>query len=160
MIRLFEPSDTNEMIKLAKQHGREMEITEELPWDDVYFTTAFRKLMIDPINTCFVVEQEGKLIGYAVIFFHTKIWNPTLYGQIAYFYIQDGERNKWLADSLWNACVEKCKEKGAKFFESSVCAFGKDYKGSQDQIERASSYFEHKKGEHCGNWFVHKVEEY
>jgi GNAT superfamily N-acetyltransferase len=159
MIRNFEPSDMNQLVKLARAHAKEMKVCDELPFDDVYYIKSLRSLLVDPINHCFVVEKEEHLIGYAIIFFHTKIWNPTMYGQMAFFYLMEGERNKWLADSLFNACVDKCKNVGAQFFESSVCAWTENYKGSKDPIERASTYFEHKKGEHCGNIFVHNLEE-
>lgn len=159
MIRNFHPRDMNQLIKLAREHAKEMQVCDELPFDDVYYTKTMREMLIDDQTLCLVYEQQGQLIGYAIIYFHTKVWNPTLYAEMAYFYIMAGERNKFLADSLWNACIQRCKEAGAKFFESSVCAFTKEYKGATDPIDRASTYFEHKKGEHCGNVFVHQLED-
>jgi GNAT superfamily N-acetyltransferase len=149
----------NALIKLAREHAKEMRVTDELPFDDIHYTSSIRKFLIDPSTACFVVERGDYLIGYAIIYSNTKVWNPTLYCEMAYFYIMEGERNKMLADSLWKACIDKAHEWGAKWFETNVSAWGKDYLGSQEPIERASRYFEHKQGDHCGNMFVHKLEE-
>lgn len=159
MIREFQPNDMNNLIRLAKEHAQEMRVCDELPFDDVYYAKIMRELLIDDSTISLVYEQGGVLIGYSIAYLHTKIWNPTLFAEMAYFYLMAGERNKMMADMLWNETVKKCREAGARFFESSVCAWGKDFQGSTDAIERASVYFEHKNGNHCGNIFVHRLEE-
>ena len=159
MIREFQPTDMNNLIKLAKEHAREMQVCDELPFDDVYYAKVMRELLIDDSTICLVFQKGDYLIGYSIAYLHTKIWNPTAFAEMAYFYIMEGERNKVIADMLWSETVKQCRDNGAQFFESSVCAWTKDYEGSTDAIERASTYFEHKNGKHCGNIFVHKIEE-
>jgi hypothetical protein len=149
----------NALIRIAKEHAKEMNVCDELPFDDVYYAKVMREMIIDDSTICLVYDQGGVLIGYSIAYLHTKVWNPTLFAEMAYFYLAAGERNKMMADMLWNETIRKCKEYGAKFFESSVCAWTRDYQGSTDAIERASVYFEHKNGSHCGNIFVHRLEE-
>ena len=62
---------------------------------------------------CLVVEKNNEIIGYAIFYLHTKLWNPTLFGQLAFFYILDGERNKMVADMLWAEVIAVCKKHGA-----------------------------------------------
>ena len=80
-----------------------------------------------------------------------------MFGQLAFFYFLDGERNKVVADMLWAEVMDTCKKHGAQFFESDICAFNKDWIGSADAIDRASTYFEHKNGSHCGNHYIHRI---
>jgi len=159
MIREFRPTDMNALIRLAKEHAKEMSVLDELPFDDVHYANVMKEMLIDDQTICLVYDQGGVLIGYSIAYLHTKVWNPTLFAEMAYFYLVAGERNKMMADMLWSETVKRCKEYGAQFFESSVCAWTKDYQGSSDAIERASTYFEHKNGNHCGNIFVHRLEE-
>lgn len=158
MIREFQPSDMNNLIKLAKEHAYEMGVCDELPFDDVYFASAMKELLIDDDTICLVKDQGNMLIGYSFVYLHTKIWNPTLFAEMMTFYVIDSEKNKIIADMLWSETIKQCKERGAKFIESNITGWTKNYQGS-NFIEKASDYFEYKNGNHCGNIFVHKLEE-
>ena len=158
MIREFKPQDLNGIIRLGRYHARETGVQDALPFDDVYATKNLRQLFVDPNVKCLVVEKNDEIIGYAIFMLHTKLWNPTLFGELYFFYIIDGERNKMVADMLWSEMIAVCKKHGAQFFESDVTAWTKDYIGSKDAVDRVSTYYEHKRGEHCGNHYVHRIE--
>lgn len=160
MVRDFEPNDMNAFIKCAKEHCKEIQILDELPFDDGHFIKVWRQVAMDPDIICLVYEQGNVIIGYAIGSFHSKIWNPTLYCQLDHFYLHKNERNPYMADNLWNEFVKKAKERGARFIESTVLAHGKDYQGNQDVIKRAGTFFEHKQGNFCGEAYVHNLGEY
>tara|TARA_R110000803_G_scaffold84303_2_gene150473 strand:- start:2890 stop:3369 length:480 start_codon:yes stop_codon:yes gene_type:complete len=157
MIRFFEPQDINGLVRLARYHSKELEQDGVLPIDDVYLTRNLRRLLMDSTVQCLVVEEKDEIIGYAIFYLHTKLWNPTLFGQLAFFYILEGARNKYVADQLWNEIIAVCKKSGAQFFESDICAFNAEWHGSEKAIDRASTYFEHKNGDHCGNHYIHRI---
>lgn len=160
MIREFEPNDMNMFIKCAREHCNEMGILEELPFDDVHFIKLWRQVAMDPDIITLVYTKGDIIIGYAIGSFHVKIWNPTLYCQLDHFYLHASERNAYMADNLWNEFVKKAKERGARFIESTVLAHGKDFKGKEEVIKRAGTFYEHKKGAFCGEAFVHDLGEY
>ena len=101
MIRFFEPQDINGLVRLARYHSKELEQDGVLPIDDVYLTRNLRKMLMDSSVQCIVVEKNDEIIGYAIFYLHTKLWNPTLFGQLAFFYILEGERNKYPTDQGW-----------------------------------------------------------
>jgi len=159
MIREFRPTDMNRIIRLAREHEQESGVQSILPIDDVYFTNAVRDALIDVNHKLFVAETNGEVVGYALIGVTQKIWNPTMYGDVFFFYIHQSIRNKYLADSLWNQCVIWFKEQGCRFMECSVALFDNNFQGVDNYIERASKYFEHKGASHMGNHFVLNLEE-
>jgi len=157
VIREFETKDLNGILNIAKYHAGELEFQSVIPIDDVYLSKQLKRILMNDGIKCLVVEKHNDIIGYAIFYLHTKLWNPTLFGQLAFFYILDGERNKVVADMLWAEVMDTCKKHGAQFFESDICAFNKDWIGSADAIDRASTYFEHKNGSHCGNHYIHRI---
>jgi len=157
MIKEFQPSDINGILTLMKHHSGEVGFQSVLPIDDVYLASQLKRILMNDSIKCLVMEKGDDIIGYAIFYLHTKLWNPTLFGQLAFFFILDGERNKIIADMLWNEMISICKSNGAQFFESDICAFNKDWQGSTDSIHRASTYFEHKNGSHCGNHYIHRI---
>jgi len=85
MIRAFEPSDMNEIIALARENAKEANVDSILPIDDVYFTKTLKSLLVKHNNHCIVAEHNGKIVGYSLIGFITKVWNNTLYGDVYFF---------------------------------------------------------------------------
>lgn len=159
MIRKFEPSDMNRVCSLVREHAKEAGVDQHLPVDDVFFTKTVRQILMNPANHCFVAEQDGTIIGYSLVGLITKLWNPTLYGDVYFFYIHNSVRNKYIADSLFAETVKVCKEAGAGWMEWSVSLFDKEFRGVTPYIERASAYFEHKGAEPCGEIFVYDLED-
>lgn len=158
MIRPFQPKDMNAVVSLAREHGREAGIEKVLPIDDIHFTKTLKTLLIEPGNQLFVAEQNGTIIGYALVGVTTKVWNPTQYGDIYFFYIHNTLRNKFLADGLFKQCQTWFKEQGCRFFECSVSLFDENFKGVDQYIKRASTYFEHKGCNYAGDHFVVDLE--
>ena len=156
MIRDFEPKDMNAILKLVREHATEAEV-DHLPVDDVFFKDVVRNALIQDNNKCFVVEKGGQIVGYSFVGLLTKLWNPTLYADVYFFYVHNSVRNKFLADSLYEATCSWAYQNGANWIEFSVALFDKKFKGMDDYVERASTYFEHKGGSHCGNIFVQEL---
>jgi len=157
VIRKFEPKDMNEVLKLVREHAAEAEVFQNLPIDDVYAKETIRKALIDEANQAIVVEKGGEIVGYSLVGLATKIWNPTLYAEVYFFYVKNGVRNKYLADSLHEATCSWAYQNGAQWIEFSVALFDEKYQGNEEYIKRASTYFEHKGGSACGNIFVQEL---
>lgn len=157
MIREFEPSDLNQIIKLVRDHAVEANVHTHLPVDDVYFKDMVRAVLIEDNNKCFVVERGGSVVGYSLVGLTTKIWNPSLFAEVYFFYVHNTIRNKYLADSLYEKTCHWARENGAMWIEFSVSLFDGDYQGIDDYIDRASTYFEHKGSNHCGNIFAQEL---
>lgn len=158
MIRRFDAKDMNDVIRLAREHGKEAGIDKVLPIDDVYFTNALRNILIDDQNELFIAETGGQIVGYALIGVTNKIWNKTMYGDIFFFYIHEGIRNKFLADSLFDSCQRWFKEQGCRFMECSVSLFDDQFKGIEKYIDRSSMYYENKGCNWAGNHYVVDLE--
>ena len=141
MIREFEPRDMNAILKLVREHAAEAEV-DHLPVDDIFFKDVVRNALI----------QDNSFVGLL-----TKLWNPTLYADVYFFYVHNSVRNKFLADSLHEATCSWAYQNGANWIEFSVALFDKEFKGRDDYVDRASTYFEHKGGVHCGNIFVQEL---
>tara|TARA_R100001509_G_scaffold156114_2_gene119085 strand:+ start:1522 stop:1995 length:474 start_codon:yes stop_codon:yes gene_type:complete len=156
MIREFEPKDMNAILKLVREHAVEAEV-DHLPVDDIFFKDVVRNALIQDNNKCFVVEKGGEIVGYSFVGLLTKLWNPTLYADVYFFYVHNSVRNKFLADSLHEATCSWAYQNGANWIEFSVALFDKEFKGRDDYVDRASTYFEHKGGVHCGNIFVQEL---
>ena len=156
MIREFEPKDMNAILRLVREHAAEAEV-DHLPVDDIFFKDVVRNALIQDNNKCFVVEKGGQIVGYSFVGLLTKLWNPTLYADVYFFYVHNSVRNKFLADSLHEATCSWAYENGANWIEFSVALFDKEFKGRDDYVDRASTYFEHKGGVHCGNIFVQEL---
>ena len=157
MIRKFTPADINQVIRLVREHAAEAQVFQNLPVDDIYAKDNIRNALIDEANQCFVVEKGGEIVGYSLVGLATKIWNPTLYAEVYFFYVHSGMRNKFLADSLYEATCSWAYENGASWIEFSVSLFDEMFKGKEEYIDRASTYFEHKGSNHCGNIFVQEL---
>lgn len=147
----------NAVLRLVKEHAAEAEVFQNLPIDDVFAKDTIRNALIDESNQAFVVEKGGDVVGYSLVGLSTKIWNPTLYAEVYFFYVHSSMRNKYLADSLHEATCSWAYQNGAQWIEFSVALFDEHYQGKQDYIERASIYFEHKGGSRCGNIFVQEL---
>jgi len=158
MIREFQPRDINEIIAMAREHAKDADVTELLPVDDIHMTAMIKRLLIDDDKKCYVAEREGKIIGYALVGLTQKVWNPTLYGQVYFFFVHPELRNKHLADSLYNNITNWCKEQGCRFLEIGVTNFTKDFKGATEYIDRAATYYEHKGCELMGYNYVRDLE--
>lgn len=156
MIREFEPRDMNAILKLVREHAAEAEV-DHLLVDDIFFKDVVRNALIQDNNKCFVVEKGGEIVGYSFVGLLTKLWNPTLYADVYFFYVHNSVRNKFLADSLHEATCSWAYQNGANWIEFSVALFDKEFKGRDDYVDRASTYFEHKGGVHCGNIFVQEL---
>lgn len=159
MIREFEPNDTNEIIKAARKHVKELKFSEHYPFDDVHFIKYFREYMMKPNTVGLHYSQGGNIIGYIAGTIGTKMFNPSLHATIDYFWVDPEERNKYVADSLVDAFMRDVRIKGCFYVESSVMSWGKDYAPNEDSIRRASIYFERKGGLPCGNVFVFDLED-
>jgi len=157
MIREFQPKDMNQVLRLVREHASEAEVFQNLPVDEVYAKDMIRNILIQDNHKCFVVERDGEIVGYSLVGLMTKVWNPTLYADVYFFYVHNSVRNKYLADSLYDKTCDWAYQNGASWIEFSVSLFDDQYQGKTDYINRASTYFEHKGGSACGNIFVQEL---
>ena len=158
MIREFEARDINHCISLAREQAVEADVLETLPIDDVHMTKTIKNILVDPNNKCFVVEENGNMVGYALMGLSYKVWNPSLFAEVYFFFVHPTIRNKYIADSLFNKCVSYAREQGCRWIEWGVSNFTKDFKGAEKYLDRASNYFEHRGCEPCGYNFVLDLE--
>ena len=159
MVRLFQPSDMNQVLSLAREQIREAGIESVLPVDDVYFTKTVKNVLIKPTHKLFVVEEGSTLVGYALIGVTTKVWNPTAYSIIHYFFVHPSVRNPYKADALFQACAQFSKEQGCKFMEIGVSLFNQDFTVAESYVDRASKFYEHKQCNYTGDNFVYNLED-
>ena len=78
MIREFETKDLNGILNIAKYHAGELEFQSVIPIDDVYLSKQLKRILMNDGIKCLVVEKHNDIIGYAIFYLHTKLWNPTL----------------------------------------------------------------------------------
>jgi len=157
MIREFQPTDMNKILQLVREHAKEAEVFQNLPVDEVYAKEQIRHTLIQQNHQCFVVESGGEIVGYSLVGLMTKLWNPTIYAEVYFFYVHNSVRNKYLADALYDKTCSWSYQNGASWIEYSVSLFDENYEGKKTYIDRASTYFEHKGGNHCGNIFVQEL---
>lgn len=159
MVRLFQPSDMNQVLSLAREQIREAGVEDILPVDDVYFAKTVKNVLIKPNMKLFVVEDGQDIVGYALIGVTTKVWNPTAYSIVHYFFVHPDVRNPYKADALFQACVKFSREQGCRFMEIGVSLFDKDYGVSKHYVDRASKFYEAKHCEYTGDNYVYNLED-
>lgn len=150
----------NNLITCIKQHFKEMDITNELPFDDVHFVRTVKPWLMDPNTICLIYEQNNVITGYALAYLSTKLWNPTLFCELEYIYIFNHEQNPYGLKYLYDEVKKIAKERGARFLESTVLCHVKDFEGNTTYIDDLSKFYENDDSKLCGKAYVKQIGDY
>ena len=141
MIREAKPLDTDAIINLGVEHGKDAGLSISDSVDRSRIKEIYRKLLINPNVRVYVYEENGTIAGYVIGIVQTKIWNDKQFGEIMLLFVHPEVRNRFVADNLMEYAVKFFKEKGCMFYMASSMHFDDEYKRSDEYCDRASKYF-------------------
>jgi len=131
MIRDFRNEDVNDVIELAERHCQENG-TGLGDYDEQELIKLIKQIKIHPDYKGLVLEENGKVIGYACCQTHWNPWNRKKEGLIQYFYIHPSYRNGYKSKSLFDSCEHFFETMDCDYFVATAVAFNDQFEVDEE----------------------------
>ena len=141
MIREPGPQDLEKLVDLSIQHCRDSGQAGHDDIDRTYLKKQIKAMLIDPSIQPIVVEQGGKLVGYALGAVREKLWNGKRYGEVLFLFLLPEVRNKMLIDDMMSTLERFFLENNCFFMQASVMAYDAEYMQNESYVSKAKRYF-------------------
>jgi len=157
MIREPRVDDLEKLVDLSIAHCKDSGQAGHDDIDRAYLKKQIKQMMIAEHMQPIVVEQGGRLVGYAVGAIKEKLWNGKRYGELLFLFLLPEIRNKMLIDDMVSTLETWFLENNCFFMQASVMAYNKHYEQNEDYVEACSNYFEKRQMNEVGYHFVKEI---
>lgn len=158
MIRELKVTEFESFLDLAVQHNEDAGLSGHDNIDRSHCKKQLRHAFIYQNWKIYVAERDGKMIGYIAGYVDTKLWNNTLFGEVALIFVHPDYRSKLVADELFDGMVAWFSEVGCRYYLASCMSWNTEYQRNESWIERATKYFESKGMNQVGYTYVQPID--
>ena len=155
MIRDFQPTDVNQMVKCAQSHC--IDAGEGIgTFNKDRLIELIKKLNIKQGFKMFVAERNEEIKGYVVCSAYDNPWNGIREGNINFLYVDPAYRQGFMAKDLLAHAETWFRQMDCKFFNANTRSFNEQFEPNQEFLESGDGFFS-RLMTHCGSNYIKEI---